>query len=110
MVANTPNVWTPDAIAALLDRNDVAVERAVVAIFNRQTSDEQESESTKHDNGVGFNAFHAGLGSYYARWIQSGRHLTGNHLDKARRMMRRYVRQLAEIASAQSVKESANVQ
>jgi len=109
MVSNNPN-WTPESIAALLDRNDVAVERAVLAIYRRQTDDEQESDTTKHCNGVGFNGVHAHLGSYYARWIQSGRHLTGNHLDKARRMMRRYVRQLAEVASAHTVKESSNVQ
>jgi hypothetical protein len=104
--------WTPDAVAALLDRNDLAVERAVVAIFNRQTSDEQESESTKHDNGRGISAFHAGLGSYYARWIQSGRHLTGPHLERARKMMHRYVGQLAEVAQSHQshpVKEYANV-
>ncbi len=97
MVTST-TAWTPAAIAALLDRNDLAVERAVLAIYRRQTSDERESASTRHDNGVGFSAVHAGLGSYYARWILSGRRLDGRHLEKARRMMHRYVGQLAEIA------------
>ena len=94
------NNWTPDAIRALLDRSDKAVERAVVAIYNLQTHDEQAREDTIHRNGVGFAACHAHRGSYYARWILAGRHLTGQHLDKARRMVRHYVGQLNEIATA----------
>ena len=106
-----PSPWTPEAIAALLDRNDLAVERAVIAIFNRQTSDEQEADSTKHSNGRGFSAFHAGLGSYYARWILSDRHLSGPHLVRARKMMHHYTGQLSEIAQTQTQprKEYANV-
>ena len=94
--------WTPDAIRALLDGSDTAVERAVLAIYNRQTCDEQAREDTRHRNGVGFASCHAHLGSYYAKWILSGRHLTGKHLDKARRMVRWYSKQLCEIARAKS--------
>ena len=92
--------WTPEAIRVLLDRSDKAVERAVVAIYDRQTCDEQAREDTIHRNGVGFAACHAYRGSYYARWILAGRHLTGQHLDKARRMVRWYAKQLCEIAQA----------
>lgn len=94
--------WTPDAIRDLLDRSDKAVERAVLAIYDRQTHDEQEVEDTRHRNGVGFASCHAHLGSYYAKWILAGRHLTGKHLDKARRMVRWYARQLSEIAQARA--------
>lgn len=96
--------WTADSIKHLLDRNDTAVERAVLAIFHRQTSDEQDSGTTKHHNGRGFNAFHAERGTYYANWIQSGHRLTGVHLERARRMAKRYVGQLAEIAQSHSPK------
>ena len=101
--------WTPEAIKLLLERNPQAVERAVVAIYQRQTDDERERDETRHDNGVGFNAFHAHLGSYYARWILSGRRLSGHHLDKARRMMRRYVGQLTEIALQREGQEVCHV-
>jgi hypothetical protein len=93
--------WTPDSIKALLDRNDLAVERAVVAVFNRQTDDEQEAFETKHRNGRGFASCHAHMGSYYAKWVLSGRRLDGRHLDRARRMMRHYAGQLAEVVAAQ---------
>lgn len=99
--------WTPEAIKALLDSSDAAVERAVVAIFKRQTDDEQVREETRHRNGVGFAACHAHRGSYYARWILAGRHLSGQHLDKARRMVRWYARQLCEIAAASTAQAVA---
>ncbi len=101
--------WTPDAIKSLLDRNPQAVERAVVAIYQRQTDDERERDETRHDNGVGFSAFHAHMGGYYARWVLSGRRLSGPHLDKARRMMQRYVGQLMEIALQREGREECHV-
>lgn len=89
----------PDYIRWLLTMNDRAVERAMVALYQRQTADEQSTGSTRLLNGAGFNAFDAKTGSYYARWVMGGRSLTGRHLDKARRMAGKYVRQLAEIAT-----------
>jgi hypothetical protein len=90
----------PNYIKWLLTMNDRAVERAIVAIYNRQTADEKSSQNTTHSNGVGFSGADASLGSYYAKWILSGRNLTGNHLSKARMMSQKYVRQLVEIATA----------
>ena len=91
-----------DQIIALLDRNDYAVERAILAIFQRQTESEQESSSTIHRNGQGFSGAHASLGTYYAKWILSGRRLTGKHLEKARHMSKHYAGQLEEIAQSHS--------
>jgi hypothetical protein len=91
-------MWTKESIIQLLDRSDKAVERAIVAIYNRQTEDEQNSSSTTHRNGRGFNGFHARSGTYYAKWILSGRHLTGTYLIKARAMSKHYVAQLLEEA------------
>jgi hypothetical protein len=81
----------------------------MVALFARQTNDEQASQSTKHHNGRGFNAFDAGTGSYFAKWILSGRQLTGRHLEKARRVALRYVRQLASIAANRTAGEVEHV-
>ena len=89
---------THSYIENLLTTNNYAVERAMVAIYNRQTESEKYTESTKENNGMGFSAFHARTGSYYAKWVISGRKLTGEHLVKARRMAMHYVGQLALIA------------
>lgn len=91
--------WTESDIVALLDRSDKAVERAVVAIFNRQTPDEKQTSSTRHDNQRGFRANHTSKGSYYARWVNSGRSLSGFHLQNARKIVKQYRRQLCEQAN-----------
>ncbi len=105
--------WTPDEIRALLDRSLEAVERAIVAIYKRQTADEQAAYETKHHNRVGFAACHAGLGTYYAKWILSGKHLSGSHVERARRMVRHYAGQLHQIALSKTqtieTKEYRNV-
>ena len=92
-------MFTRDQIVKLLDASDLAVERALVAIYRRQTAAEQCSEATIEDNGVGFSAFDAPLGTYLAKWILDGRHLSGGFLTRGRKLARRYVRQLQELAA-----------
>lgn len=89
---------TPEAILDLLDRNNLAVERAILALFKRQTPEEQATQATSASNGRGFSSFDAPKGTYYANWIKSGRHLTGKHLQHARMMAKKYIRQLVEEA------------
>lgn len=96
----------PDYIRWLLTMNDRAVERAIVAIYNRQTEDEKREGDTRHTNGIGFSGADARLGTYYAKWVLKGNSLTGNHLMKARLMAHKYVRQLAEIATARIEREA----
>ena len=91
-------LWNEAKIEVLLRANDRAVERAIVAIYDRQTQDEKATLDTKHQNGRGFRANHASKGSYYARWVLGGRRLTGHHLENARKIALHYVRQLTEIA------------
>lgn len=91
--------WTRDEINSLIRNRNDAVERGIVAIFNRQTEDEKDSQSTRHRNNRGFNATDARKGTYYARWVLSGRNLTRHHLDNARRMCLKYSGQLVEVAN-----------
>lgn len=89
----------PIYISSVLFKSDYAVERAIVALYNRQTGDEQSSRDTRHRNGVGFSGADARLGSYWARWVLSGKNLTGKHLLNARKMSLKYIKQLSEIAT-----------
>lgn len=91
--------WTEQQIVTLLDTNPRAVERAIVAIYERQTADEKRVEHTRHDNSVGFRQNHAKRMSYYARLIISGRHLYPRQLELSRTWMKMYRRQLADIAN-----------
>jgi hypothetical protein len=88
----------PAYIQWLLMQRDDAVERAILAIYACQTADEQATKTTRHSNGRGFSGADASLGSYYARWILEGKHLSGRHLARARTMSLKYVGQLADIA------------
>lgn len=93
---------TRESICALLNRNLEAVERAMVVLLDRQTEDEKDNEQTKHLNGVGFSSCNARLGTYYGNWVKQGKHLSGVHVDKARRIAIKHVRQLVEVANAKT--------
>jgi len=101
-------MWTREAIQIILETNTKAVERGIVRIYERQTEDEQQSDNTKHSNSRGFNAADAKYGSYLARWVIGGRHLSGKHLAKAREMTIRYSGQLADLANQKSSTIEAN--
>jgi hypothetical protein len=95
-------VWTRSQIEALLESSDAAVERGIVALWKRQTLDEQQASDTKHNNGIGFCSWAARNGSYYASWVNSGRHLTGQHLVKARKIALHHAGQLVEVANSRN--------
>ena len=91
--------WTRTEIEAMINGNDRAVERAMVAIWERQTADEKETQGTRHHNGRGFAAWSARSGTYYAEWVRSGRRLTGKHLAKARKIGLHHAGQLTDFAN-----------
>lgn len=91
--------WTRDDINGILRTNPKAVGRAMLRLYERQTQDERSSSTTKHENARGFSSAFASRGSYYARWVQGGRELTGKHLDTARRIAITHSKQLVEIAN-----------
>jgi hypothetical protein len=90
----------PNYIKLLLAENDRAVERAIVAIYRRQTEDEKEIRDTRHRNGRGFRVNHAKSGSRYAEWVIKGNRLTGEHLTHAREIAFFYIQQLTEVAKS----------
>jgi len=77
------------------------LERAILAIYERQTRDEQATDQSKYHNLVGFSGPDAPRLSYYAGWLKSGRHLSGKHLDTARKRMKKYCGQLLKIANGE---------
>jgi hypothetical protein len=50
---------TKETIRALLQRNDTAVERAILALYKLQTRDEQQDHNSKYRNAQGFSGAHA---------------------------------------------------
>jgi hypothetical protein len=72
------------------------VERALVVLLSRQTSDEQVTKTTSHKNGRGFGAFDAELLSSFGEQVQAGRHLSQKQLAIAFKRVPRYARQILE--------------
>jgi hypothetical protein len=93
----TQNTYTIDQIRTNLKSDYRWTERAIVKLYDRQTRDEQNSDATLHHNNVGFNGGDAPRLSYYAKYIMSGRRLTGRHLEAAQRMTVKYARQILEM-------------
>ena len=88
--------WTREEIEHMIDTNPRAVERAMVALLERQTADERQAPGARHHNRKGFSGHTARLGTYYARWVLSGRHLTGKHLASARKCCLIHSQQLTD--------------
>src|SRR5688572_13303647 len=101
--------WDRDSINALLDRSDVAVERALLRLYERQTDAEQSAERTVVHNSVGFTALDGAIFSSFAQQILSSRRPEGYRLSPrqiaicrkrdARGVMKlgKYWKQLAEV-------------
>jgi len=101
-------MWTPDQIKFLLQNSDRAVERALVALLERQTEDEQRSEETKVHNNRGFTQADAAFMTQIAKEVIMGRRISAGRINflrsgKSTRYPSRigkYARQLAEVANA----------
>ena len=90
----------------LLEGGPETISRAILCIYLRQTQAEQASGITNESNSVGFSACDASMGTYWGKWVKSGRLLSGTHLEKARGMAYKYRAQLAEIANAKLAAET----
>ena len=79
---------TKETIVNLLKTRDVAIARALVAIKNRQTADEQVVEVTRHKNGMGFHPCHAYMGTEMANFYEKNGFLTAKQVSYWRSPMK----------------------
>jgi hypothetical protein len=92
-------MWNKTTIQALIDTNDRAAVKGLIAIYRLQTDSERDCKTTKDANGVGFSAFDAELCTDLAeKALRYGR-LTDKQIALVRKKVRRYWRQLADIAN-----------
>lgn len=76
MQTTVKTMHTKQTIRALLDTNDAAVARALVALNERQNVEEQQQKNTKYLNGRGFRPCHARMGTSMAEWYKKTGFLT----------------------------------
>lgn len=72
--------------------------RGLLAIYDRQTSVEQSSLTTREHNNVGFSAFDAEFLSAMAQRVKAGYTLTARQIEATRKAMMKYAGQLSRIA------------
>lgn len=77
-----------------LSTNPAWAQRAIVKLWQRQTSDEQAAQTTGHNNGVGFNGTDAMILSSFAEQINKGRTLSPKQLTIAFKKLPKYSRQI----------------
>lgn len=99
-------VWNKESIQDLIARNDLAVQKAIVAIYGRQTRGEQDGGGTNLRNGEGFGLFDAKLFSDMAKKILAGGTLEHGQIEYARRKgIGKYWKQLADIANSHEIEK-----
>lgn len=98
---------TKESILTVLDTIPGAVERALVVIWNRQTSGEQASRSTQQQNGEGFTAADAYTLSLRAERVARGLSLSPIELDDSRERVKKYWSQLLEVAVERQLQKLA---
>ena len=94
--------WKKDEIKEKLVNGDrVWIERAVIAIFNKQTAAEQTIEATNRTNGVGFTGADAKILSSFAKQLlkNKNRHLSEKQFAIAKKRIAKYANQLTKIAN-----------
>ncbi len=90
---------TKESIRELLESNDLAVARAVLRLYQRQTTDEQSVEHTKHKNFRGFNAGDAPFLTSIAKFFERNKYLSPKQTFVARKRVLKYTKQLTDIAN-----------
>ena len=97
---------TQEQIINLLKNNDLAICRALVVLYNNQTSDEQSAETVHYLNNKGFRPCHAYMGTSMAKQFLSRGFLSKKQISywraEGKQGMRIgiYHRQLIEAAAA----------
>lgn len=86
--------YTKEVIMTNLSSNPRWIERGLIVLYERQTRDEQESHSTNVFNKIGFNKPDSSYLSYCAKWVLSGRPLSGRHLEKCGQKLPKYWKQI----------------
>lgn len=93
--------WKAEEIRFNMETNNKWLIHGLLAIYKRQTDDEQNAEITAHQNSVGFNGPDANVLTRMAKWYQQHGFLGKKQIDKCREKMLKYSGQLALIANGE---------
>jgi len=102
---------TPDEMAEWIETAPAGrLGNALLALYQRQTADERATHDTRYHNKVGFNAIDADIMTSLSEWFIDGKSFTPKQTSVLRRLLRKYRRQLADIATKKQEQEASNDQ
>jgi len=94
-----PHIFTRQEIVTLLRGDPRAVERGILALYERQLEDERSASTARARNRSGFSLATAPHGTMLAQELLAGRHLNGPALKRALEITEFHAGQLARIAT-----------
>jgi hypothetical protein len=92
--------WNKAEIKEKLMINNKWLFRGLIAIYNRQTLDEQDTNMTRNRNSVGFNGVDAFFLTKMAKLAKTDYVFSVRQIEVIRRMMLKYAGQLLKIAQS----------
>ena len=106
-----------DHVANKLATDDNWLIRGLLAIYERQTADEQRAEHTKHRNAIGFNGVDSQILSSFAKQVQQWQKtpeknrrfdspLSPRQIVLTRQKMAKYAGQLVIVAREKATEEA----
>ena len=91
--------WTRQEIEDIININYNMLTKAILLLFERQTKNEQKHWVTNVHNNIGFNHADAKFFSSIASQLKNNKHLTDKQIYVCRKRIKKYGRQLTEIAN-----------
>jgi len=97
-----------DYVKVQLATNPAWAIKGLVKIYTLQTADEQASDSTTDDNGVGFSGVDANILSSFAKQVNAGRNLSAKQMAIVYKKMPRYWKQIVSFIPETKLEEIGN--
>jgi len=86
-----------DVIYAIIQTDNTFVVKCLIALWHRQTDQEQATYSALEDNHIGFNSGDAAFLSEFAEKAARGIELSKDQIGQVRKRLLKYCRQLSTL-------------
>ncbi len=96
----TMKMKVKDYIKQQLGTNKAWAIKALVKVYTLQTFDEQASDRTSHNNGIGFSGVDANILSSFAKQVNAGRNLSPKQMMIVYKIIPKYWRQVVSFIPA----------
>jgi len=99
-------IWTRSALIELMSRNEEALIRAMLRIYDKQTEDEKDYEDTKEWNSVGFSGVHGNIMTKFSKFYQERKYLTLKQKEVIKKIMPKYAGQLLRLMAVDNMSDN----